>query len=262
MAMKDRNTLKNYFKIGDIPSEAEFEHLIDSGINKIDDGFSKTRKDGLMISSLGGTENLMSFYEEIQDENAQWVININKDGIANDDKNDLQLRDPENGKPLFTLSKKGRVGINENKPKYELEVNGWSASKGRVGTYTAENTIPANGKWHAITPKLNYCQAFEVIARTGIKDTGKHAILHAVAVSAYGNSRSSIRKTRGRYNFWKPVKLQLRWTGTTYAYQLKMRCKQNLGSDVHIKYFITHLWSDEEMGIEKQFIDVHESRIK
>jgi len=259
MAMKDRNTLKNYFKKGDIPSEAEFENLIDSGINKIDDGFSKTRKDGLMISNVGGTENLISFYEEFQDENAQWVISINREGVVDEDKNDLQIKHPESNMPLLTINKKDRIGINKPKPQQELDVNGWIASKGRIGNYADENTVPADGTWYPITPALNYCQAFEIVARTGIKDTGKHAIMHAIAVSAYGNSSSSIRKTRSCYNIWKPVKLQLRWVGTAHKYQLEMRCKQNLGSDVEIKYYITHLWSDEEMGIEKQFLDVVES---
>ncbi len=262
MAMKDRNTLKHYFKKGDIPSEAEFEHLIDSGINKIDDGFSKTRDHGLMISGVGGSENLISFYEEIQDEDAQWVISINKEDTISGEKNDLEIRNPESEIPLLTFNKEGRMGINEPMPKTELDVNGWISSKGRLGSYAGGSTIPADGSWYAITPALNHCQAFEIVARTGIKDSGMHAIMHAVAVSAYGNSSSSIRKTRGCYNFWKPVRLQLRWTGSTYAFQLEMRCKQNLGRDVQIKYFITQLWSDEEMGIAKQFLDVDDGKRK
>lgn len=256
--MKDRTTLKNYFKAGSLPSQASFENLIDSQINKIDDGFSKTRKDGLMISSIGGTDSLLSFYDEIQDEEAQWVLSLLKDGQAGEDKNDLQLKVPGAGTPLVTLSRKGKVGINQIHPERELDVNGWISSKGRLGSYAAGSTVPADGSWYAITPELNYCQAFEVVARTGIRGTGKHAIMHAVAVSAFGHSSSSIKKTRGHYNFWRPVKLQLRWSGTTYSYRLEIRCKQNLGTNVKIKYYITQLWSDEEMGIEKQFLDVDE----
>lgn len=135
--------------------------------------------------------------------------------------------------------------------KKEKEVNGWIESKGRVGNYSTGNIVPADAEWHAITPQLNHCQAFEIVARTGVGNTGKHAILHAIAVSAYGNSRSSIRKTRGWFDFWKPVKLQLRWSGSTYKYQLEMRCKQNLGDNVYIKYFITQLWSDEKMWMKE-----------
>ena len=258
MAMKDRKTLKNYFKKGYTPSEASFEDLIDSQINKIDDGFSKTRKDGLMISGIGGTDRLLSFFEKIQDEEAQWVINIVREGKENVDKNDLQIADPEKQAPLLTFSKKYRIGINEPHPQYDLDVAGWIGSKGRIGTYSDNSTIPADGDWHPITPELNYCQAFEIIARTGIKDTGRHGLIHAIAVSAYGNSRSRIRKTRGYYNLWKPVRLQLRWSGTTYAYRLEMRCKQNLGRDVLVKYYVTQLWSDEAMGVTKQFLDTDE----
>ena len=260
MSMKDRKTLKNYFKKGFVPSEANFENLIDSGINKIDDGFSKTSKDGLMISGIEGSDKLLSFYESIEDEEAQWVIALNHEGKEN--KNDLQINSPSSKEPVFTLHKEGRIGINKAQPKSELDVNGWIHSKGRAGSYTAENTVPADGKWHPITPELNHCQAFEIVARTGVKGTGKHAVIHAIAVSAYGNSHSKIRKTRSCYNFWKPVKLMLRWTGSTYAYKLEIRCKQNLGKDVLIKYFLTHLWSDEVMGIDTQFRDVDNSSIK
>jgi hypothetical protein len=262
MAMKDRITLKNYFKAGALPSQASFENLIDSQVNKIDDGFSKTRKDGLMLSSVGGTDSLLSFYEEIQDEKAQWVINIKKDGIEDENKNDLQITEPGKETPVLTLNKKSRIGINEPNPQHTLDVNGWVSSNGRVGSYARANTIPADGTWHPVTSSLNYCQAFEIVARTGIKGTGKHAIMHAIAVSAFGSSSSRIRKTRGWYNFWKPVRLQLRWVGSTYDYRLEMRCKQNLGTDVRIIYYITQLWSDEELGIAKQFLDTDEKTIK
>jgi hypothetical protein len=257
MAMKDRNTLKNYFKGGNMPSEANFENLIDSGINKIDDGFSKTTEDGLMISGIEGSGNLLSFYEKIDEDNQpEWSIYMNREETSERDKNDLQiLNDADAEKPLMTFSKKGKIGINTSNPGVELDVNGWLHTKGRAGNYGMSDTIPADGKWHPITGNLNYCQAFEVVARTGIKDTGKHGILHAIAVSAFGRSRSRIRKTRGFYDFWKPVKIQLRWTGKTRSYRLEMRCKQNLGQEVQVKYYITQLWSDEEMGIAKQFRD-------
>ena len=190
MAMKDRNTLKEQFKKGSMPSEGAFENLIDSMVNKIDDGFSKNQK-----GSIGSDPNCES---------------------------------DENGK---------------HKPGNKNE------------SYYIEDTVQANGKWHVIIPKLNYCQAFEIVARTGIKNTGKHAVLHAIAVSAFGNSNSSIRKTRAWFDFWKPVVLQLRWSGSTHDYQLELRCKQNLGRNVLIKFFVRQLWSDEKMGIKKQFLD-------
>lgn len=124
--------------------------------------------------------------------------------------------------------------------------------RGRVGQFSEQSSVPADGAWHAITPKLNHCQAFEIVARTGLKGTGKHGVLHAIAVSAYGTSHSAIRKTRSWYDVWRPVKLQLRWTGSTYRYQLELRCKQFLGKNVPIRYFITQLWSDEKMWMEDQ----------
>ena len=94
------------------------------------------------------------------------------------------------------------------------------------------------------------------MARTGVKDTGKHVLLHAIALSAYGKSHAKIRITDARYSFWRSARIQLRWTGDTFNYHLEMRCKQNLGPGIDIKYYITQLWSDEDMGIETQFRNI------
>lgn len=154
-------------------------------------------------------------------------------------------------------------GKHEDNENADVDTEGWVTSRGRLGNYAYGKTIPADGEWHAITPWLNFCQAFEIVARTGVKNTGKHAVMHAVAVSAFGNSqsnirasRSSIKETRSWYDFWRPVKLQLKWVGTTYKYKLAMRCKQNLGAGVPIIYYITQLWSDEKMGIPSQYLDI------
>jgi DNA-binding transcriptional regulator YhcF (GntR family) len=53
MDKKNRETLKNYFKKGSLPSEKEFANLIDSMLNTIDDGFEKTEDEGLKISAPG-----------------------------------------------------------------------------------------------------------------------------------------------------------------------------------------------------------------
>lgn len=256
--MKDRKTLKSYFEKGRLPSEANFEHLIDSSVNKIDDGFSKTENEGLMLSNIGDSEKIISFYENIEDDFAQWAINLNK--FDNRDKGPRAAlnfivpgNDSDSDKTVLTLTHDGHIGINKPDPAFDLDVKNLIASKGRTGTFCEDSEIPADGKWYRIIENLNYCQAFEIVARTGIKDSGKHALLHAVAVSAYGRSHSRIRITGARYSFWRPCKIQLRWTGDTFSYHLEMRCKQDLGYGQRVKYYVTQLWSDEDMGIETQF---------
>lgn len=254
--MKDRKTLKNYFRKGNLPSEANFENLIDSSVNKIDDGFSKTEDEGLMLSNIGESEKIISFYEDIEDDFAQWAINLNKfDNKSKGPRGALNFMVPETGNTVLSLTHKNRVGINQTDPAYDLHVNRLIASGGRVGTFCEDSEIPADGKWYRIIQNLNYCQAFEIVARTGIKDSGKHSLLHAIAVSAYGRSNSRIRNTGARYSFWRPCRIQLRWTGDTFNYHLEMRCRQDLGPGTKIKYYVTQLWSDEDMGIPAQFRD-------
>lgn len=254
MSMKDRKTLKNYFRKGNLPSEANFEHLIDSSVNKIDDGFSKTEDEGLMLSNIGESEKIISFYENIEDDYAQWAVKLNKfDSKDVGPKAALNFIVPQPDKPVLTLTQDGKMGINQPDPQFDLHVNNWVASKGRIGTYGKYHEIPADGNWYRVVENLNYCQAFEVVARTGVKETGRHALLHAVAMSAFGKSYAKIKKTHVRYSFWRPTKIELRWTGDTFNYHLEMRCKQHLGEGVRVRYYITQLWSDEDMGIETQF---------
>lgn len=252
--MKDRNTLKNYFRKGNLPSEANFENLIDSSVNKIDDGFSKTEDEGLMLSNIGESEKIISFYENIEDDFAQWAINLNKaDSPDKGPRAALNFVVPETGSTVLTLTQDKRVGINKADPAYDLDVKNLLASRGRVGTFCEDSEIPADGKWYRIIQNLNHCQAFEIVARTGIRETGRHTLLHAIALSAYGRSHARIRTTGARYSFWRPCRIQLRWTGDTFNYHLEMRSRKDLGYGHRIKYYVTQLWSDEDMGIETQF---------
>ena len=55
--LDNRETLKNYFKNGARPSEENFGSLIDSMINKADDGISKNLTDGLLLAPEGEDSN-------------------------------------------------------------------------------------------------------------------------------------------------------------------------------------------------------------
>ena len=60
MPRRDRNTLKNYFKKGRLPSSVHFADLIDSMVNKIDDGFNKQPDTGLELAPEGEMETVLS----------------------------------------------------------------------------------------------------------------------------------------------------------------------------------------------------------
>lgn len=244
-----RAELIEYFRNGRIPNETHFKSLIDSVIIQHDDGISKDEENGYSITSLGTSSKLITFYKNI--DRLEPFFFVEKDLL---DKPSLKFRsdtlksEATDEEKSFYFHNDGSLGIgNKSKNSFKLDVNGFTASKGRTGTYNEKKEIPANGEWHDITPELDNCQVFEIVARAGIKHSGKFSIMHATALSAFGKSRSKIRKTRAYYgsfwSFWN--KLNLRWYGTTHSYKLQMRSDSNFGPGAMIYYTICELWDDE-----------------
>ena len=254
-----REELKKFFRNGGLPSEQHFTYLIESMVNKEDDGFAKDEENGLHLSSSGETGRLMTFYTGIDEMTPMFHI----DRISKD-KNGIRLYCPDNtrgtgsntGEPneeeqAFFLQQGGKLGLGrEAGQRLRLDVQGFVGMEGRKGTFTQEQaalrTIPANGKWQDIVTGLNGCQAFEVVARTGVTGSGRFAIVHAIAVHAFGRSWGRIRKTGSHFGFfWN--RLNLRWRGTTHNYSLQLRTQSNFGDDIPIYYSITRLWDEEDV---------------
>lgn len=253
MSQKDRQTLKNLFRKGSLPTQNSFADIIDSSINKIDDGFSKSMDDGLMLSPIGESDRVLSVFKKITDKTPEWKVNVNELTSNTENLQQLNFVHKDSKNPLLSLSENKNVGISEAAPNYTLDVGGIVASKGRVGRATESTKVAANGEWQTILSGLNYCNVYEVVARVGVLKTGKHALLHAIAMSAYGNSHHKIKAINARFSFWRPLKIKLRWTGSTYNYGLQIKTSKNLGSDVYIKYHVTELFTDQEMGIPEHY---------
>jgi hypothetical protein len=246
-----REELKKFFRNGGLPSEKHFGYLIDSMVNKEDDGFSKNEETGLHLSSAGSSRRLVTFYTGIDEMEPLFYIDKN-----NKDLRGLQMQyasrpeGMEEEENCFFLQEGGRLGIGKKTdPRYKLDVKGCVGMEGRRGTFS-QKAIPekalANGEWHTILSGLDHCQAYEIIARAGVAGSGRFSIMHAIALSAYGHSRSRIRKTCAHYGFfWN--RLNLRWRGSTHSNSLQIRTNSNFGDDIPIHYSITRLWDDEEV---------------
>jgi hypothetical protein len=245
MKLQTRETLKKFFQKGEMPGEASFDSLIDSMVNRVDDGFSKDQDHGLMLSPEGTSNNLVSFYRKIDQPNPLWRISIDAD-----QKKDLGLSFLEPGAKEDTvrlfLQEGGNVGIGTTKPAYKLEVSGTVGMQSRIGVFK-RGVVDANGKWQNILGDLNGCQAFEVVARVGQTGTGRYALLHSIAASTFGKSKNKITTTQAHYGWWWN-KMKIRWSGTTFSYGLQLRSRHDYGKDVKIHYHIVKLWGDEEMG--------------
>jgi hypothetical protein len=249
MTKLSRKVLKGYFKNGSMPSEEQFDDLIDSSVNILDDGFSKSPGGGLLVApeDMEGTTqtqpSLVSFFtntESLNNGTASWLI-----GFTGSDSNpSLAISQPGAVSPAFIMMQNGNAGLNITTPVFTLDVGGIIGMQGRVGTYLQQEarTVPADGKWHAILTSLDSLQGFEIMAAVyGVKGSGRYALLHAIALSAFGDSRSRINKTSAWYGRRKH-RLDLRWTGKTHDYNLEIKTHSDMGEGILIKYYITKLW--------------------
>jgi len=281
----DRKQLKTFFKKGSLPGETAFEKLIDSTFNKADDKLDIT-DDGLMLYP-SDNEKLLSFFEDKDDPEARWALFISKKEngglfIRRIEAPDFDDNTPDEEKippPAFHIQKgTENIGLGTASPAQKLDVQGYVASKGRVGTFL-EDQVNADGNWHNIFNKPLYgSYAFEITAYAqGNKYEGKYSLLHAIAISTYGNSKPKISKTVAHYGKWwnkidirwesrpsfiaedaarKKVKglkgigtwlkgIREYWDRDPQEYNLQIRTKSNYGENKKVYFKVSVLWDQE-----------------
>jgi len=271
MKKQNRATLRRLFREGALPTGEDYSLLIESMVNRADDGFDKPDDDGLKLTSAGVEPSLISFYRGAGSREASWSIRHGKEegalafqrgpAVADADRpisdDEGPLAPPEDG-PALTLSADNRVGVGVEEPQWPLDVRGVVRMEGRIGQPTAQyETIPADGKWHPIATGLTGCNSLEVVAGVGgVKHRGRYALLHAIAMNAYnpGNwllnfvfRRRRIRCTNAVFGSFTD-RIRLRWRGTDYYnYSLELKTNAKYGEGVKVRYYITRLWFDNDM---------------
>jgi len=244
----NRESLKNFFRKGQSPTEMHFAYLIDSQVNKIDDGFSKTEEEGLKLVPSGAETTVMSIYKSNVDNLPEWQLNIGREPGKGRLSFDSVRPDP-NGKLVreskMVLTENRGVGIGTSAPRTSLEVNGTAAFHTRIGTYRL-GEADADGTWHPIISGLNGPSGFEVVARVdGGAGRGKYAVTHAIALGTFGGGKNTIRQTKSYYGpFWN--KIDLRWKSEGIQYSLEIRTFQHYGlkpdgTAYRIRYHISAL---------------------
>jgi hypothetical protein len=247
MTRRRRTMLKEQFQAGKMPTEEDFADLIDSMLSMLDEGFEKNADDGFKIAQLRDGK-LISFYQDIGAGDAIWSLRLDKTN------SNLGFQDWKNN-PLLTLfsnldkdgNPKRGVGIGNDKPQHELDVSGTVASHARVGR-NGEMAVLADGNWYDVTTARTGCEALEVVAGVGAKDSeGRYAIMHAFATNAFG-SNGDVQYHQSHFGN-KCSRIELRWqsAGRPFEFKLQMRVGCSYGEDVWIKYHITELWQDRLM---------------
>lgn len=237
MARRNRKTLQNYFQKGQMPSEQDFVDLIDSMVNIVDEGFSKSINDGLELYCVADSSKYISFFQNIEDKSPIWTCE------SDNSNNNLSFIN-RNGEKILVLSEEKKIGINTDSPETELDVNGVVSFKGKRGTYKS-GIVPANGKWNSILDNLDGCQAFEIMAGVGKKRSGKYSLLHAFALSTFNSKNKIIYHQSFFHTMCNSLKLK--WTGKMHDFSLDIKTRSDYGPDIYINYFITQLWFDPFM---------------
>ena len=253
MTWRNRETLKNYFGDGQLPTQTHFADLVDSMLNMVDEGFRKTVANGHELYAPVGHHNLLSFYRDQSPQQALWRVSLGPQ------LDQLQFQAQAGDAPLLSLDTRQRVGIGTTAPQTTLDVRGTVGSQGRRGLLAAPAPLLANGQWQDLTSDLEGCQGFEVVAGAGQTGTGHFGLLHAIALSAYNpggglwawwRARRGIRQTQ---DWWgrRCDKLHLRWHGThgrKAIYRLQVRTGCNFGEGVRIQAHVCKLWFDPHMA--------------
>jgi hypothetical protein len=286
MGEQTRDTLRKYFKAGQLPTEDHFGDLIESMLNMKDEGFRKTPHNGLEVSAPGNEDTLLSVYRDRDPGDPVWTL-----GYGKEQERQLQFnrgRRDDNGNQPAVLSlnveqssagdgtvahQMPRVGINTDTPQHTLDVAGVAAAQGRLGTWRGDKlhvaragiAIPADGVWNTLIDGLSGCQAFEVVAGVGGgAGSGRFSVLHAIVTNAYNplpgwlnflRPKRGIRATTAHYGR-RCDRLELRWQGDPgkqgqdgreASYRLEVRTRCNYGRNVMIRCAVTQLWFDPTM---------------
>lgn len=240
-----RDILKEFFSEGRRPTEEQFEALINSTVNILDDGYSKDKTDGLKIAPSIGNNTLMSFCAK-SGNSPSWIFAVNH-------AEDLLIEAKGHASAILNASEKEfHPSLSLNAPKTvikgDVEVHGIKKGK----SVTPQFEPVADGIWYDITEDLYGMYAMEVVAHVeGTAGSGEYAVLMAWTTHCFGSK--TIRTIGSHYGFFGR-KIRLRWKrnkDNTYKLQIKTRLRYKDGKNLPIHCNITYLQKYERNVLDK-----------
>lgn len=131
---KNRKDLKSYFVKNSIPTQSNFEDLIDGMLNQQDDGLIKVPGDPLKIVA-NDSQGLINFFEKIEDANPAWFLQLNPRTDSKDSstaKAGFCIADGQGMPRLFIDKATGNIGVGTLTPIAHLDI----AQAARSGTHS------------------------------------------------------------------------------------------------------------------------------
>lgn len=132
MDIKTRNRaeLKSYFVKNSIPTQRNFEELIDGMLNQKEDGLAKQAGAPLSLAAVGDTQKAINFYASTEAPQQDWTLTLNPRSDPKDASSTrrlgLTISDGEDNSRLFIDRSTGNVGIGTITPRGRLDVRGLS----------------------------------------------------------------------------------------------------------------------------------------
>ncbi|PCJ91227.1 MAG: hypothetical protein COA50_16660 [Flavobacteriaceae bacterium] len=105
--------------------------------------------------------------------------------------------------------------------------------------------FPADGNWHNIISNLSGLTCLQIIATAnGRKGLGKHSIINAQALNAFGKGKITINQTF--YGRMRWTRLSLRWKRNKLNYSLQIKTRHDYGDASYIQVFLKKLYQSEQ----------------
>lgn len=236
---ESREGLKKFFEKNSLPTQENFEILIDSMFNKKDDYISINKEDGLKVYPTEDHKKFLSLYKTKNTDDASWII------VLENENNGLAIKEKISDEARIYFGEGGNVGIGTVDPKQKFEVKGNIAFEGKVGTF-AKGKVKADSEWKKILSKeqLVGINAFEIMAQADGKIGEKvaFALMHAIVLTKSGKSGSKIFKTCTHFGYWWEFwnKINLRFREGA----LEIRTYRNYGDEADITFRVLKLWDN------------------
>lgn len=237
---KDRNTLKSYFRRGDVPTEGQFAELIDSIPNMHDDGRVKVSPaDGIRLFPADGMGVVATVFTSDPDNTGAaplWRL-------ALDGENGLNIIDGE-GKTVIAIDRERNVTVGGT-VKTAKCLSGKDDEEESPGDDTLK--VKANGYWQTLPVEAEAgqeakgCRVYRISACYRNRFSGKYSTCEAIASHADGRRRK-VGSLRKHWWGWSGhVKIRWRRIDGKLYLQMKSKGVQDGSETIHCR--IETIWT-------------------